>query len=194
MSGGAETSRTAGAPAGAETAPDEALYVLTQEYSSALLSYLIKLLQGDRHKAEDIVQETLIRAWRHPQARGASGTWSRQWLFTVARRIAIDHIRAAQARPGELADERLDARAGPANDIERMIDIREVREAVRSLPERLRQVLIEVYFRESSVAEAAEVLRVPPGTVKSRTYYAVQALREALLSRGFVSRTSDSYK
>jgi RNA polymerase sigma-70 factor (ECF subfamily) len=172
------------------SALDAALHEVTREYNSALLSYLIKLLRGDRHKAEDIVQETLIRAWRHPQDRGPNGAWSRQWMFTVARRIAIDYIRAAQARPGEVSDERLHGRGDGEDDIDRMIDINEVREAVRSLPDRPRQVLIEVYFRESTVAEAAEALRVPPDTVKSRTFHAVLALREALLKRGFVPRTS----
>ncbi len=175
----------AGEGATPSEAPDGALRELSEMHGSALLGFLIRLTRGDPHKAEDILQETLIRAWRHPEARGPDGTWSRPWLFTVARRIAIDHLRASQVRPAEMSDERLYERAPADDGIERLIDAGEVRAALRSLPDRLRDVLIEVYFRERSVAEAAAVLNVPPGTVKSRTFYALAALRDALVARGF---------
>src|SRR5215471_11356149 len=81
--------------------PDEALRGLYDAHGPAILNFLVRLTRGDRHKAEDMLQETLVRAWRHPEARSASGEWSRAWLFTVARRIAIDHVRATRTRPGE---------------------------------------------------------------------------------------------
>jgi RNA polymerase sigma-70 factor (ECF subfamily) len=127
----------------------------------------------------------VIRAWRHPHARGPHGAWSRPWLFTVARRIAIDHLRAAQTRPTEVGDGRLDERPDAESAIERLVDIAEVRAAVDGLPDRLRDVLIEIYFRERSVGEAAEILGVPAGTIKSRTYYAMRALRDELRARSF---------
>jgi RNA polymerase sigma-70 factor, ECF subfamily len=160
-------------------------------HGSVLFSFLIRLTRGDPHKAEDILQETLIRAWRHPEARGPDGTWSPPWLFTVARRIAIDHLRASQIRPAELSDDRIHERVPADDGIERLIDAGEVRAALRSLPDRLRHVLIEVYLRERSVAEAAAVLNVPPGTVKSRTFYALAALRDALLARGFTGQAGE---
>jgi RNA polymerase sigma-70 factor (ECF subfamily) len=175
----------------ASPAPDRALRELSEMHGPVLFSFLIRLTRGDPHKAEDILQETLIRAWRHPEARGPDGLWSRPWLFTVARRIAIDHLRASQVRPTELSDERLYERALADDGIERLVDAGEVRAALRSLPDRLRQVLIEVYFRERSVAEAAAVLNVPPGTVKSRTFYALAALRDALLERGFTDHGAE---
>jgi RNA polymerase sigma-70 factor, ECF subfamily len=162
-----------------------ALRHLHQVHRPVVLAYITRLTKGDVHWAEDILQETLLRAWKNPESRNADGKWSRAWLFTVARRITIDHVRAAQARPGELYDERLDAHPSNESSIERLLDDQEVRAAVTSLPERLRRVLIEIYFRERSVAEAAEILDVPPGTVKSRTFYALRALREALVERGF---------
>ncbi|WP_371409272.1 sigma factor-like helix-turn-helix DNA-binding protein [Micromonospora zamorensis] len=67
--------------------------------------------------------------------------------------------------------------------IERARDAAEVRAALAALPERLRITLVEIYFQERSVAEVAEVLHVRPGTVKSRTSYALRALREALAGR-----------
>lgn len=145
----------------------------------------MRLTSGDRHRAEDIVQETLLRAWNHPEARSADGQWSRAWLFTVARRIAIDQLRAAQARPVELSDERIEGFSRVEDDIDRLLDAREVRAAIADLPERLRTALVAIYFQERSIAEAAELLDVPLGTVKSRTFYALRALRDALVARGF---------
>ncbi|WP_432838977.1 sigma-70 family RNA polymerase sigma factor [Dactylosporangium sp. CA-092794] len=174
---------SAGQPGAARL--DEALRQLYDVYSPMLLSYLMRLTNGDRHRAEDIVQETLIRAWNHPEARLPDGYWSRRWLFTVARRIAIDHIRAVSARPPEHPDERIEAYSGHEDDVERMLDRREVREALARMPERLRSVLVAMYFQDFSTAEAAQLLSVPQGTVKSRMYHAMRALREDLVERGF---------
>jgi RNA polymerase sigma-70 factor (ECF subfamily) len=164
---------------------DEAVRQLYDVYPPMLLTYLMRLTNGDRHRAEDIVQETLIRAWNHPEARQADGYWSRRWLFTVARRIAIDHIRVVNARPPERPDERIEAYSAYEDDFERMLDRREVREAVARMPERLRNVLVAMYFQDFSTAEAADALRVPQGTVKSRMYHAMRALRADLVERGF---------
>ena len=168
-----------------EAADEAAVRRLYAEHGLALVNYLMRITRGDRHLAEDVVQETIMRAWRHPEARRADGGWIRPWLCTVAQRIAIDHIRSGRNRPLEQFDEHIGGEAHVADDVDRMLDAREVRAAVVELPERLRTVLIEVYFRERSVAEAAEALQIPPGTVKSRTYYALRALQESLVRRGF---------
>lgn len=169
-----------------ERIPDEALRDLYEVHGSVILSFLVRLTRGDAHRAEDILQETFVRAWRHPEARSATGEWSRPWLFTVARRIAIDQARAALIRPGELSDERLGERPHPDDGYERVVDRNEVHAALAALPDRLRDVLIEVYFRDHTIAEAAENLGIPGGTVKSRTFYALRALREELIGRGFL--------
>ncbi|MFG1917527.1 sigma-70 family RNA polymerase sigma factor [Micromonospora sp. NPDC048898] len=164
---------------------DDALRLAYETHGPILLNYLLRLTMGNRGLAEDIVQETLVRAWHHPEARTTDGQWSRGWLFTVARRIAIDHLRAARGRPSEQLDERIEERHAAVDDIDRLLNGREVRDAVARLPERLRSALIEIYFQEHTVAEAARNLSIPEGTVKSRTFYALRALREDLAGRGF---------
>jgi RNA polymerase sigma-70 factor (ECF subfamily) len=169
---------------------DAEMRALYETHSSALLSYLMRLTKGDRHRAEDLLQETLLRAWRHPEAR-VDGEWSRAWLFMVARRLFIDHVRATLARPTEVPDERLQERPQTDQGIERITEQEQILEAVLGLPPRFRDVLIEIYFRDRSVAMAAEILGVPEGTVKSRTYYALRALRERLVEQGMLGRDSD---
>jgi RNA polymerase sigma-70 factor, ECF subfamily len=178
------------APVGPGDVPDsdhnDSFRRLYEMHGSVILNYLIRFTGGDRHRAEDILQETLLRAWRHPEARLASGEWSLPWLFTVARRIALDQLRSALVRPHELNDERIHERPELDDRFERLVDEEEVRAALASLPDRLRDVLMEIYFRDHSVAEASAILGVPKGTVKSRTYYGLRALREKLIERGFI--------
>ncbi len=109
------------------------------------------------------------------------------WLCTVARHLAIDAHRPRQARPAETGGEALEraAEQKPGEDeIEQALQSWAVADAVRSLPQDHRAVLLETYFRGRAMAEAAQVLGIPPGTVESRTYYALHALRLALQERG----------
>nr|WP_041833505.1 sigma-70 family RNA polymerase sigma factor [Actinoplanes sp. N902-109] len=156
---------------------------LHQTHAPVLLRFLTRLLNGDVQRAEDCLQETLLRAWRNPEAQTHNGRWSRAWLFTVARHIAIDSIRAREARVPEASGERIDRHAARNDAIQQLLDAHEVHEALTSLPEHFRTTLVEIYFRERSVAETADILKVPIGTVKSRTFYGLQALREALAAR-----------
>jgi RNA polymerase sigma-70 factor (ECF subfamily) len=169
----------------AQFAGDAELRNLYEAHGSVLLSYLMRLTRGDRQRAEDLLQETLMRAWRHPEAQSASGEWSRAWLVTVARRVAIDHLRAALVRPSEIGEEHLGSVPVHEDAVDRFIDRHEVHAAVAALPSRLREVLVEVYLKDRTVAEAAAILRVPAGTVKSRSFYGLRALREELQRRGF---------
>jgi RNA polymerase sigma-70 factor (ECF subfamily) len=158
---------------------------LYEAHSGPLLGYALKLTDRDRAWAEDVVQETFLRAWKHPEAfdpeRGSSGAW----LYTVARNLVIDCVRAKKARPTEVGDEHLLASAAAVeDDHDRILLGWEVAEAMRTLTPDHRAVLRETYFKGLSVAEAAKVLGVPAGTVKSRTYYALRALKLAFEQRG----------
>jgi RNA polymerase sigma-70 factor (ECF subfamily) len=156
----------------------ELLRTLHDPHARALWFYVVGLTGGDRGKAEDVVQETMLRAWRHPDVLDQTRGSSRAWLFTVARRLVIDGWRSAAHRsevttadPPELAHS--DATEDVAN---RAV----IGAAMQRLTLEHREVLLECYYRGSSVAQAADRLHIPPGTVKSRTHYALHALKLAL--------------
>ncbi|KAA9382084.1 sigma-70 family RNA polymerase sigma factor [Microbispora cellulosiformans] len=165
-------------PAG--TADEELVRALFDDHAGPLYGYVLRLT-GDPGRAEDVVQETLLRAWRNPGV--LEGRPVRAWLFTVARNIVVDQHRARRSRPQETGDEALAVL--PADDeLDRAVESWGVAEALASLRPEHREVLMETYYRGRSVKEASEVLGIPQGTVKSRTYYALRALKLALEERG----------
>ncbi len=164
-----------------QVADETFIRALYAEHGGALLRYALHLMDGDRQRAEDLVQETIVRAWRHPDA--LAGRSPRAWLFTVARNLAVDSYRARRARPPETGQAALELL--PAEDhADRTIESWVVADALESLRPEHRRVIIETYYRGCSVAEAAARLGIPQGTVKSRTFYALKALKLALQERG----------
>lgn len=163
---------------------DQLIRLLYAEHAGPLLAFVMRLTGGDRQRAEDIVQETLLRAWRNAHRLGAQGQGSlRPWLVTVARRIAIDEHRSEQARPAETYDRDLTAFA-ESDSTDRVLRTMTVADALRTLSQSHREILVATYFRGRTVPEAAEELGLPLGTAKSRVYYALRALRTALQERG----------
>ncbi len=163
----------------------ELLRVLHDEHAHALWSYVVGLVNGDRGRAQDVVQETLLRAWRNPAVLEPSGGSGRSWLFTVAKRIVIDEWRATRRHPEVLTDQVPEQTV--RDTAQQTVDRQLVQAALRTLSIEHRQVLLKCYFRGASVAEAAETLGVPPGTIKSRTHYALHALRQAIEQMGGVA-------
>ncbi|EFL42937.1 RNA polymerase ECF-subfamily sigma factor [Streptomyces griseoflavus Tu4000] len=175
------TAMTAGITLTNGTTAEHELAALQREHGRPLFALLLRLCDGDRQRAEDLVQETLVRAWQHPEALRAEHFDSvRPWLLTVARRLAIDARRARQARPAEVGDAVLENARVISDHAERAAAALDVRKAVKTLTPEHREVLVLVYFQGASVAEAATALGIPPGTVKSRAYYALRALRRVL--------------
>ena len=166
---------------------DRLLRALHDEHAHALWTYVVGLTRGDRAKAQDGVQETLLRAWRTPAVLDQSRGSARGWLYTVARRIVIDDWRSSRSRPEVVTDEvpePLGARVGADEIGDRVVDRAVVVAALRTLSTEHRDVVFECYFRGSSTAQAAVVLGVPAGTVKSRLHYALRALRLAIEEKG----------
>jgi RNA polymerase sigma-70 factor (ECF subfamily) len=160
----------------------ELLRALHDQHAGALWNYVLGLTNGDRYRAQDVVQETLLRAWRNPAVLERTGGSGRGWLFTVAKRIVIDEWRSTVRRP-EVVTALVPEQ--PVEDmVEQTVERQLVLAALRTLSTDHRRVLLECYFRGASVAEAAETLGIPPGTVKSRTHHALHALRRAIDDMG----------
>jgi RNA polymerase sigma-70 factor, ECF subfamily len=164
---------------------DQPFAVLVDLHGAALLRFLLWLTHGDRERSEDIYQETLLRAWKHPECYREGAELSRRWLFTVARRISIDQLRATAVRPALVSDEwQLEVASDPVDSVGRVLLAAEVRAAMATLSAAHQEVIREMYFQDRPAAEVAERLGLPEGTVKSRTYYALRALKDAMQARG----------
>jgi RNA polymerase sigma-70 factor (ECF subfamily) len=148
-----------------------------------LLQFAARRLEGDWHRAEDVLQEVAIRAWRHAEELDPTTESVRPWLFTALRNLVIDGHRARQARPPETGDPEL-AHLPVPDGVDHMLTSQVLIDALQDLRPAQREVLLHVHYLGRSVNQTAEILGVPPGTVKSRTFYAARALREALHSRG----------
>ncbi|SDY83462.1 RNA polymerase sigma-70 factor, ECF subfamily [Amycolatopsis xylanica] len=154
------------------------------EHEAALRRYVRKLTGTDVQLAEDIVQETLLRAWQRPEALTTRHTSIRPWLYTVARNLVCDHWRARKARPLEVDDTGLDTVAVAKDEIASVELTHAMREAMDRLRPEHRAVLAQLYFRDLSIKDTARELGIPLGTVKSRTYNALRALRQAVEELG----------
>jgi RNA polymerase sigma-70 factor, ECF subfamily len=156
---------------------------LHEQHAGALWSYALTLT-GDRDQAQDVVQETLLRASRNPQILDRERGSQRSWLYTVARNIVIDEWRLTRRRP-EDGTVRLPDRP-MADASEQLVNRHLVAAALGRLTQEHRDVLRECYFRGTSVAQAAHALEIAPDMVKSRAYYALRALRLAIEELGGV--------
>ncbi|MBT2208453.1 sigma-70 family RNA polymerase sigma factor [Actinomadura sp. NEAU-AAG7] len=163
---------------------DAVVGALYREYQRPLLTFVLRLT-GDRQWAEDVVQETMIRAWRSADQLDERVSLM-PWLATVARRIVIDNRRHREARPVEVGDgplENLPTTSG-TDGMDGLLRKVVIAEALASLSDAHREALTETVLRDRTVNQAAEALGIPVGTVKSRVYYALRALRVAMEERG----------
>ncbi|GAA4413343.1 sigma-70 family RNA polymerase sigma factor [Fodinibacter luteus] len=166
--------------------PDSAAVLMQQlhdEHAAALWGYCLRLTGHDHARAEDVVQETLLRAWRNHGRLDESRGSVRAWLFTVARNIVIDEWRTTRAR-SELSVADVPESRESTDHTDRILLSWVVADALLTLSPDHRAVVLECYFRGASVAQAAHRLGIPEGTVKSRTHYALRALRLALEEMG----------
>lgn len=172
---------------GAESARERALHTLYDEQAGPLYAYVVRLLGGDRYRAEDVVQETLLRCWRTQDLNADRPL--RPWLFRVARNLVVDDYRLRMTRPQEVSGNAwLDDLVTRPDDVDRLLTSLLLREAFRQLSPKHREVLYETYYSGRSTQETGQLLGIPPGTVKSRTYHAVRALR---LAMGLVKSADD---
>jgi len=165
------------------TADDAIVTEMYRQYRVPLMSYVLRLTAGDRQHAEDVVQETMVRAWRQAGKLDLTEPSLMPWLATVARRIVIDDKRRKSVRPTETGDDMLE-NAPTADMTDDLLRKMVVTEALQLLSPAHREILNQTILRDRSVNEAAEELGIPVGTAKSRVYYAIRALRLILAERG----------
>ena len=166
--------------------PTTLMHRLHDEHATALWGYCLRLTGQDRARAEDVVQETLLRAWRNFATLDESQGSVRAWLFKVARNIVIDEWRTKRAQ-NEFPVADVPELAGADDRTDQLLLSWVVADAFTRLSPEHRAVLVECYYRGVSVADASRRLGVPEGTVKSRTHYALRALRLALEEMGVVA-------
>jgi RNA polymerase sigma-70 factor (ECF subfamily) len=158
--------------------PDAVIRQLYSHYAKALHGY-VEQFCPDRASADDIVQETFIRAWRHLPQLSADDRPVRPWLFRVARNLLIDANRAERARPmtvpGEPAGE-----IGTDSGLEEILDRELVSAALQHLSPAHQTVLVETFYRGGTMATVARELGIPHGTARSRLHYALDAMRRQL--------------
>ncbi len=161
----------------------EVLDQLHRDHAQALWAYVVRLT-GDRAFAQDVVQETMLRAWRQgiTDRSDTNASSARAWLFTVARRLVIDESRSAHHRREVVADSLPETQA--ADRVDAVFDEALIVDALSTLSSAHREVVVRAYYGRATVAEIAADLGVPPGTVKSRMHYGMHALRLALQERG----------
>jgi RNA polymerase sigma-70 factor (ECF subfamily) len=158
------------------------------QHGRALWSFAMRLTSGNTGKAEDVVQETMLRAWRHLDSLDESRGSQRTWLFTVARRIAIDEWRAR----GQVIEFTVDVvpEVVAEDTIDRAVQSWTVAAALKRLSPEHRTALHACYFHGRTVREAAREFGVPEGTVKSRLYYGLRAMRAELEASGELASIS----
>ncbi|MGH9274435.1 MAG: sigma-70 family RNA polymerase sigma factor [Acidimicrobiales bacterium] len=168
------------------TLPDAALRSAYDAHGGELYRFARRAL-GDAGQAEDAVQEAFVRAWRASDRYDPARASQRTWLFAILRNVVIDQVRARRSRPPMASDgdagEQMVASADDA--IDHVLTGWQVEAALGVVAEEQRRVLVEVHWRGRPYAEVAAELGVPEGTVKSRVYYGLRAMRTALEAGGW---------
>lgn len=176
---------TGSGPASAEAPPsDEAAHSgdgsirrLYEEHHGPLLRYVSGLIRGDRQRAEDFVQETLVRAWLSTADQPPGWSPSRAWLMRVAHNLVIDWARRERPHAEIQHEHTLEQHAETVDPMSQAVQRRFLVHALSRLSHPHREVLFYVYVLGCTGPDAADALGIPPGTVKSRTHHAIRELR-----------------
>lgn len=160
---------------------DESMRALLRAYGGGLYGFALKRL-GDRGLAEEAVQEVMVRVWRNAESFDDERGTFRNWVYQIATNVVIDMHRRRQARP-PLAQLAFDP-TSELGSLEEEMERWQLHMAIANLRPEHREVIALVHFEGLKLREAAERLRIPVGTVKSRCYYALESLRIALEEQG----------
>jgi RNA polymerase sigma-70 factor (ECF subfamily) len=158
---------------------------LHAEHGEALYRWALGRL-SDPRDAEELVAETLVRAWRRYDQYDPERGSERSWLFAIARNAATDLYRRSRRRLRVVRDDEIPELAVD-DEAESIAEISLVRDALDGLSPNHRAVIVEAFFEGMTVSEIARQLGIPEGTVKSRIYYGMKALRATLEEEGVLA-------
>lgn len=155
---------------------------VVRDHGPALLAYAVRLTGGDRHLAEDVVQETWLRAWKNADNMTEDRGSIRAWLRRIAHNVAVDQHRSRRARPTEvnIPDQALHNAALIADSVDKVNTCIDIGGALGDLSPAHRDTLVEIYYADQTTTSAAATLGIPVGTVKSRIHNALNNLRGTL--------------
>lgn len=160
---------------------------LVREHSTRLRRFIIKHI-GNTSEADDLAQQAFVEAARSYQAfRGESQLST--WLYGIALNLVRNHLSRAPERRyefvgSEVLDEHAAACLSPYEQVEQKQTMQALSDSLNELPENMRDILLMVGVDDLSYEEAAALLMVPIGTIRSRLSRARSALREKLNQRG----------
>ncbi|MGW0420963.1 sigma-70 family RNA polymerase sigma factor [Streptomyces sp. NPDC003015] len=162
-----------------------------QHYGGELLGFAFNALD-DRQLAEEVVQETFLRAWRSAPSYDERRSGLRTWLYAIARNVVADARRRRSARPPlagqeSARDESQDPQSECGDPFDKLLMRIELDAALQRLSPDQRQVVTDVYLLGRSCADLAVELGIPAATVRSRLYYGVRALRGILEGNGWLA-------
>jgi RNA polymerase sigma-70 factor (ECF subfamily) len=161
----------------------EKMQRIFQERSGALLRFLRRINSGRPDIVEDLLQETMLRVWRHIGRLPDSDDHIQPWLFTIARNVSADEARKRRRRPQEFrGDYDLRNYPGMTDPMSVVIAADSMLEAYHALSPERQRALEEIYFYRRRAGDAAAILNVPLGTAKSRAFYAMNSVKSAVLS------------
>jgi RNA polymerase sigma-70 factor (ECF subfamily) len=161
---------------------DESMRTLSRAYGGGLYGFALRRL-GDPQLAEEVVQEVMVRVWRNAGRFDPRRGSLKSWVYEMAGNLVIDAHRRRAVRPALIRADPQEA-SGDDDPLEREILRWQVQALVAQLRPEHREVITLVHFEGLTVRAAAERLRIPEGTVKSRCYYALESLRVALEEQG----------
>ncbi len=163
---------------------DDGVRAVYAAHGPELYRFALRSL-ADRGLAEEAVQETFVRAWQAADRFDDALGSLRTWLFAIIRNVVIDLSRARAVRPALASESRSNDVIVLDDDIERVLVAWQVEEALQKLSVEHRDAIVEVHYKSRPYHEVATELGVPVGTVKSRVYYALKAIRLALEELGW---------
>lgn len=181
------TTRRGAPPVPAGLRDEDEVHAAYLLYGPQIYRFVLRGLD-DAGAAQDVTQETFLKAWRRADLFDPTLSSLRSWLFGIARHAMIDHARAASVRPWQtrLVDPPTAQVVGETvpDPTERLVGAWVVEEALRRISEHHRVAIVETHLRERPHDEVAAELGVPVGTLRSRVFYGLKALRTAMDEMG----------